>query len=155
MLGGENLQLGAYINFWTTKEITFYGVVGGIGTYMFGTFTGILEVLFLAMAFDWITGVTASVIEKKTLTAINSKKNFIGGVKKFFMIMIVFLSHRIDLAFDLNWVMTGVIYFWLINEFISISENFSRMEIPFPAQLKKFIAILKDRSSYDEKKSNE
>lgn len=62
-----------YVKLLTAKEIGFYSIAGGAFTYMFGEWTGLLEILFIAIAADWITGVSASLKEGK---GINSKANF-------------------------------------------------------------------------------
>lgn len=131
----------------TAKEAVFYSVPAALGTiftYAFGGWTGLLEIFFISLAIDWITGISASVIEGK---GISSKQGFVGGIKKFTMILTVFFAHRADLAFDLNWVMTGVLYFWLANEMTSIIENFGRIGIPFPEPLKRLITVLKNKES--------
>lgn len=129
----------------TIKEATTYGIAASVFTYAFGPFTGLLEVFFIAMAIDWFTGVTASVWEQKSIKALKSSKGFWGGMKKFFMILTVFFAHRIDMAFDINWLMTGTLYFWIGNELISIMENYARMNMNFPEPFKKWIDGLKGK----------
>lgn len=130
----------------TTKEVAFYSIpaiFGTIFTYAFGGWSGLLELFFISLVLDWITGISASIIEGKGLS---SKQGFNGGIKKFTMILTVFFAHRADFAFDFDWVMTGVLYFWLANELTSIIENFGRIGIPFPEPLKRLITVLKEKS---------
>ncbi|WP_353057682.1 phage holin family protein [Paenibacillus pasadenensis] len=42
-------------------------------------------------------------------------------------------------------LMTGAIYFFMANEAISIAENYGRMKLPMPSQLKSLIAVLKEK----------
>ena len=131
-----------YIAFYTVS-----GVFGSITSYAFGGWTHLLEVFFIVMALDWLTGILASIKEGSGL---NSNLGFWGGVKKGLMILSVFLAHRVDLAFEINWAMAGCIYFWLANELISITENYGRLGLPFPEPFKKFISILQNKSKTDD-----
>lgn len=63
------------------------------------------------------------------------------------MILTVFFAHRIDLAFGIDWLMTGTLYFWIGNELISIMENYARMNMKFPEPFKKWIDGLKGKVS--------
>ncbi|MCU6710089.1 phage holin family protein [Paenibacillus sp. J5C_2022] len=133
------------MTFLTAKEFGFYSIIAGSIGHLFGGWTGLLEIFFCAIIIDWFTGVAASLKEKQGLS---SKVNFWGGFKKFLMILTVIFAHRIDLMLGLDWVMAGCIYFWLVNELISISENYARLGLPFPTPLRRLLSILKERPEH-------
>lgn len=122
---------------------SIFGVLGSIGTYAFGGWSGLLEILILFFAIDYISGCAASIKEGKGL---RSTIGFWGLGKKGLMLLMVFLAHRIDLALGLNFVMNGVIYFWLANELVSILENYTRCGLKTPPVFKKILTIMQEKS---------
>lgn len=118
------------------------GILGAIVTYAYGGWSGLLILLLMAMAVDYVSGVIASIKEK---TGLNSMTGFWGLAKKALMLLIVMLGHRIDVEFGLNLVMNGAICFYLANELISITENCSRLGLPMPGVIRRMIQILKDK----------
>ncbi|QJD88131.1 phage holin family protein [Cohnella herbarum] len=124
------------------------GVGGSITTYAFGGWSGVLELLFIFFAIDYITGCAASLKEKRGLQSI---VGFWGLLKKGLVLLMVFLGHRIDLAMGTNFTMSGVIWFWLANELVSIVENYGRIGIRVPHVLRKVITTLQDGEGRNEK----
>lgn len=118
------------------------GILGAFITYAFGGWNELLSFFLLAIAIDYATGIVASLKEKKGLS---SEVGFWGLAKKGFMLLVVILAHRLDVLMQTDFVMDGAIYFYLANELISITENYGRIGLPLPKQVKKMIAILKDR----------
>ncbi|MBA9088579.1 toxin secretion/phage lysis holin [Fontibacillus solani] len=122
---------------------TLSGVTGGILTYAFGGWSGLLELLIIVFAIDYVTGCLAAL---KTGKGLKSSIGFWGIIKKGLMLLLVFLGHRIDVALGLNFVMNGSIYFWLANESVSILENYGRLKIKTPPVFKKIFTIFKEKS---------
>jgi phage-related holin len=52
-----------------------------------------------------------------------------------------------DLLLGSDVLMVGAIYFYLANELISVTENYGRLGLPLPDQIKRIIAVLKDRGA--------
>lgn len=50
-----------------------------------------------------------------------------------------------DILLGTSVIMTGAIYFYLANELISISENYGRLGLPLPTQVKQVIQVLKNK----------
>ncbi|TCZ70982.1 holin [Paenibacillus albiflavus] len=121
---------------------SFVGAIGLLATYAFGGWSELLSFFLIVMVIDYGTGIAASIKEKKGLS---SEVGFWGLIKKILMIIIVFLSHRADVALNLDIVMYGVIYAFLANELISIVENYGRLGLPLPNTFKNLITILKDK----------
>ncbi|OAB34211.1 holin [Paenibacillus glacialis] len=117
---------------------------GTIGTYFFGGWTELISFFLLAIVIDYGTGLAASIKEGKGLS---SKVGFWGLAKKGLMMLVVILAHRLDVLFGSDVIMIGAIYFYLANELISITENYGRLGLPLPKQIKDVIAILKKRGA--------
>lgn len=128
-------------------------ISAGIGvslTYAFGGWTELFSILLMTMAIDYISGVAAALKEK---TGLNSNIGFWGLTKKGFMLLIIMLAHRIDIFLGSDSItMSGAIYFYLANELISIIENYGRLGLPLPYQIKQFIQILNNKSSQPDTK---
>lgn len=117
---------------------------GSMISYFFGGWSDLLAFFTLTIAIDYVTGILASI---KTGKGLNSAVGFWGITRKGLMLVMIILAHRIDHLFGLDYVMTGTIYFYLANEFISIAENYGRLGLPMPEQLKRIIGALKDNSN--------
>jgi toxin secretion/phage lysis holin len=118
------------------------GAVGGFVSYAFGGWSGLLEIFFLAIALDFISGIAASIFEGKGLA---SAIGFKGLMKKTLMILSVVFAHRIDLALGTNMFYFGFLTAWLVNEFVSIGENYGRTGLPLSEYLNPIISILKQK----------
>jgi toxin secretion/phage lysis holin len=128
------------------KQNIFNGVaslVGGAITFSFGEWSQLLSLFLFVVLLDYISGISASIVEGKGL---NSAVGFKGLIKKFAIVLIIALSYQIDKALGLDVIMSGAIYFFLANELISVVENYGRMGLPLPSQIKKIIQVLKDKS---------
>jgi toxin secretion/phage lysis holin len=109
---------------------------------MFGSWSELLSLLFFVIILDYLTGIGGAIITKKGL---NSSIGFIGLIKKFAIVLIVALSYQIDKSLGINGIMQGTIYFFMANELISIVENYGKMNLPLPPQIKKIIETLKEK----------
>lgn len=117
---------------------------GSVLTFSFGMWSESLTFLLVAIAVDYITGVTAAIREKRGL---NSVVGAWGLAKKGIMLLVVLLAHRIDVLLGLETAAMGAaIYFYIANELISITENLGRIGVPLPDKLRELIEILKNKS---------
>ncbi|MBD0379729.1 phage holin family protein [Paenibacillus sedimenti] len=114
--------------------------LGTLLTYAFGGWNELMSLFLLAIAVDYFTGIAASVKEHKDL---NSQVSLWGLLRKGLMLLVIMLAHRVDLFLGTELMMTGAIYFYLANEFISITENYGRMGLPLPSQVKQIIQVLR------------
>ncbi|GAV11273.1 holin family protein [Paenibacillus sp. NAIST15-1] len=114
-------------------------------TYSFGNDPPLaLKILLIMIGADYVTGILASLAEKK---GVNSKVGFKGILKKVSMVLVVFISHKIDLLLAANGlIMMGSIYFFISNELISFAENVGRIGVPLPPVIKKAITVLQEKS---------
>jgi len=117
-------------------------VFGCLFTFAFGGWSQLFGFFLLAITVDYITGIAASLKEKKGL---NSEVGFWGLAKKVFMLMIIALAHQMDIVFETNLLMTGALYYYLANELLSITENYGRIGLPLPDFIRKAIEVLKNK----------
>lgn len=133
------------------REI-FYTIMLTIGSafsYFIGGADTMFVVLCVFLAIDYVSGiVVACVFKKSTKTQtgkLNSMVSFKGLCKKIFVVILVGVSHLLDVVLNTNFIRGGVIVGFISNETISIIENAGLMGIPIPAPLQKAIDILQDR----------
>ena len=117
-------------------------VIGAIVSFMFGGWTALLSLFFFVLILDYVSGLGAAIISGQGLS---SAIGYRGLVKKFFMVLIIALSHQIDRVMGTDMIMYGSLYFFIANELISIVENYGRMGLPLPQRLKGIIKVLKER----------
>ncbi|GKU79928.1 holin family protein [Paenibacillus sp. L3-i20] len=120
-----------------------FGVLGSIITFAFGSWTESLTFLLVAIAVDYITGVSASLTEGKGLS---SALGSWGLARKGLMLLVILLAHRIDVLMDTSGVTMGAaIYFYIANELISITENYGRLGLPLPDRIRRIIEVLRNK----------
>jgi toxin secretion/phage lysis holin len=118
-------------------------ITGGMIAFMMGEWSQLLTLFLFIVVLDYVSGLGASIVEGKGLS---SAVGYKGLIKKFAVILIIALAHQIDKALGMEMIMSGAIYFFLANELISVIENYGRMGLPLPPQIKKVIQILKEKS---------
>lgn len=115
--------------------------IGSIGAYLFGGWSDLLALFFFVLIVDYITGVLAAITEKSLSSAVGYK----GLIKKFGMVIVVALAYQLDQFTGTNVIMSGAIFFFVANELVSITENYGRIGLPLPPQIKNAIAMLRER----------
>jgi toxin secretion/phage lysis holin len=120
-------------------SITFGSIIG----FGFGTWTESLSFLLVLMAVDYVSGVAASLRDGKGLS---SEVGFWGLAKKGLMLLIVIVAHRIDLVLGADVAMGGAVYFYIVNELLSVMENYGRLGLPMPDRLRDAIRILRNKA---------
>ena len=93
-----------------------------------------LEGLVIAMIIDYITGVSASFFCPEL--SLDSRIGFRGIVKKVLILLMVSMGHIMDAVIGTELVMPMVLYFYLANECLSITENIANAGVPIPNRLK-------------------
>lgn len=117
-------------------------MLGGFATYAFGGWNELISLFLMAILVDYVTGITASMKEQRGL---NSQVGYWGLARKGLMLLVIMLAHRMDTLMDTDLMMTGAIYFYLANEFISITENYGRLGLPLPSFMKQMIQVLRGK----------
>lgn len=108
----------------STLLTTFVFLLGGIDIA--------LVTLLVVMCLDYITGVISAYYKKE----LSSKVGFKGLLKKFFYLIIIALSVRIDNLMGSNsLIRTFVIYYFVANDGLSIIENGGEIGLKLPKKL--------------------
>lgn len=129
--------------FWNIIQGIFAAVGGWLGYYLGGC-DGLLYALLAFVVTDYITGVMCAVIDKKLSSAVGFK----GIFKKVLIFLMVGIGHIID-AYVIGTgsvLRTAVIFFYIANEGLSLTENAAHLGLPIPAKLKDVLEQLHDRS---------
>lgn len=120
-----------------------FAVLGGwLGRYIGGV-DGLVLTLVGFMIVDYLTGVACGIIDHK----LNSETGFKGLIKKVVIMMLVGVAHTLD-AHVLGQgavLRTAVIFFYLANEGISLTENAAHLGLPVPQKLKDVLEQLHDK----------
>lgn len=122
---------------------TVCALIGSFVSFSFGLWNESLTILVLLMGIDYISGIVASLREGQGL---HSETGFWGLAKKGLILLIVLLSHRIDILMGGQLVMGGAVTFYTINELLSVLENYGRIGLPLPPQLKRVVRVLRNRT---------
>jgi len=121
---------------------TFFAVGGAFSSFLWGGWSALLGILLLFVAFDFVSGVIAAIIEKKW----DYKEGLMGITRKVFIFAIVAVAHQIDSALgDQHVFRDATVFFYLANELLSIIENSSKIGLPVPDPIKKAAEILKGK----------
>ena len=132
--------------FWNTLQLAFT-VVGGWLGYFLGGCDGLILALLLFVVTDYITGVMCAAIDKK----LSSSVGFKGIFRKVLIFMLVGIANIIDFqVFKQGSVIrTAVIFFYLSNEGLSLTENAAHLGLPVPEKLKNVLEQLHDKNRKD------
>ncbi|AOZ93944.1 phage holin family protein [Paenibacillus crassostreae] len=134
------------VNIYIVQGMT--GIIGTILTFSFGSWNQLLNIFLVVIIIDYITGVLAAI---KNKSGLNSKIGFWGLTRKALMFLVIILAHQLDLLMNNGFgaVKSGVIYFYMVNELISITENYGRLGLPLPEQITRIIAALKNKEKHN------
>ena len=128
---------------WNWIQVTIAAIGGTIG-YFLGGWDGFLYALVAFVVVDYLTGVMASILEKK----LSSEVGFRGIFKKIVIFALVAIGNIVDqyVIGEGLVIRTAVIFFYLSNEGVSMLENAGHLGLPIPAKLKDILVQLHNRS---------
>ena len=129
--------------FWNSIHIIFTAVGGWLGWFLGGC-DGLLYALLAFVVIDYITGVMCAVVDKKLSSAVG----FRGIFKKVLIFLLVGIGHALDVNVvgSGSVLRTAVIFFYMANEGLSLTENAAHLGLPIPEKLKDVLEQLHDRS---------
>jgi toxin secretion/phage lysis holin len=129
------------------KYTSMFGisVVGSFVSFLIGGADSLVLILLCFVIVDYVTGMVASAIEGR----LSSQFGFRGIARKLLIFVLVAASHLLDIAIGWNnhFIRDAVIFFYIINEFISIVENTGRAGVPIPSFLRKVIELFEDETN--------
>ena len=119
-----------------TLICTVFGAMGAGITVLMGGWSKDLLCLIIFMAVDFFTGIMVAAIfknSKKTGSgALSSCVTYKGIVKKICELLFVVIANALDIYLGVNFIRSGVIVGFMVNELISIVENAALMGIVAP-----------------------
>ena len=127
---------------------------GGVITFLFGAWSTMLDILIALMIIDYVSGMAAAGIHGE----LKSRVGLMGIARKVFVLVMVAVSHLVDLLLNENniemgfLVMSLVISAYCVNELLSVTENAGKIGVYVPDPLMKAIAILKNKPEKEELK---
>ncbi len=128
--------------FWNTIQVVIAGIGGWLG-YFLGGCDGLLIALVVFVAVDYITGVMCAIADKK----LSSEVGFKGICRKVLIFLLVGIANIIDVQVigSGSVLRTAVIFFYISNEGVSLTENAAHLGLPIPEKLKAVLEQLHDR----------
>lgn len=123
------------------KVKLFFTAIGTSIAYLFGGMDAMLNILIAFMTIDFISGFTKAWLLKE----FDSSRFYIGGVKKFGILLIVAVAAQLDTIINLDGMAlrTVAISYYIANEGFSILENWGALGLPLPKALKNALAKLR------------
>ena len=125
-----------------------------IGSFMInallGGWTEDLATLLIFMGIDFVMGLMIALIWKRSgkseSGAINSISAWKGLCRKGCSLLVIMVAYRLDMTLEVNYIKTAVIIAFIVNEGISIVENYGIMGGPMPNVLKKALELLQEEA---------
>lgn len=129
--------------FWNTVQLIFAAVGGWIG-YFVGGNDGLIIALLIFVTFDYITGVLCAIADRK----LSSSVGFKGICRKMLIFILVGIANILDIHVlgHVGVLRTAVIFFYISNEGLSLTENAAHLGLPIPQSIKAVLEQLHDRS---------
>ena len=138
--------------FWNTIQLIFAAVGGWLG-YFLGGFDGLLYALLVFVVIDYITGVMCAIADK----TLSSNVGFKGICRKVLIFLLVGVANVLDVhVIGTGSVLrTAVIFFYISNEGVSLTENAAHLGLPVPEKLKAVLEQLHNREDETDGKDGE
>lgn len=129
-------------------QYVFAAMGGALGAVL-GGWDGFLYALILFVVVDYLTGIMVAIYKKE----LSSTVGFHGIMKKIFIFCLVAIAQVIDAQIIQNGsvVRTAVIFFYISNEGISITENATLLGLPVPKKLQEVLKQIKDSEEQEDK----
>ena len=123
---------------------TIAAVGGSLLGFLLGGFDGYLYSLLGFVVIDYLTGLALAAARRQ----VSSQIGFTGILKKMLIFVIVAMGHLLDqnLLGGSATLRTAMIFFYLANEAIGITENLGALGFPLPPKLKQVLTQLSAES---------
>lgn len=125
------------------KQIALYvGVIGSFVSYLVDGIGLATTVLLGMMALDYLSGLMSGAYNKE----LNSRIGFRGLIRKSYYLLLLgsvyLVGHAVD---EIKWAGDGLAIALIAMEFISITENGTKMNMPMPEPIKKILLIMNEK----------
>ena len=133
---------------WNGIQVAFTALGGFLGWFLGGV-DGFLYALIAFVVIDYITGVLCAISDKN----LSSEVGFKGICRKVLIFLLVGIGNVIDVQVlgHPGVLRTAIIFFYLSNEGLSLTENAAHLGLPVPEKLKEVLEQLHDRHDEEEK----
>jgi toxin secretion/phage lysis holin len=133
--------------FWAIIQLIFTAIGGWIG-YFLGGCDGLFIALVVFVVCDYITGILCAISDKK----LSSEVGFKGICRKVLIFILVGVGNILDVQVlgHEGILRTAIIFFYLSNEGLSLTENAAHLGLPIPEKLKNVLEQLHERSDKEE-----
>lgn len=128
---------------------TWSGFIGALISYSVNGFGMAVTVLIGFMAIDYLTGILSGIANHN----LNSRIGVNGIIRKIYYLMLVGSVYLLALVIPgIEYAGDGAAIAFCVIEFISITENGTKMGFPTPTFIKNILAIVKDKAGEGDKK---
>ena len=129
--------------FWNVIQTIFAGIGGWLG-YFIGGWDGLIYALLVFVVMDYATGVMCAANDH----TLDSAVGFKGICKKVLIFMLVGVGHVLDtfILGEAAVLRSAIIFFFLANEGLSITENAAHLGLPIPDALNEVLQNLHNRA---------
>lgn len=115
--------------------------LSAVVSFLFGEIDILIKILVAFVVIDYITGIIANWGELKSSVGFN-------GIKRKVMIFaLVAVGHMTDIAIGMEGHIfrNAVVFFYLANEVLSITENAGKVGLPIPEKVQSAISLLRKK----------
>lgn len=134
----------------STKYTAIIGAVGGFVTALLGGWDYAMQLLVIAMAVDYISGVMVAGVWHKSSKSesgkLESRAGFKGLCRKGMILGLVLVAHYMDLAIGTQYIRDAIVIGFSANEIFSILENLGLMGVEYPPVIKNALEALKGKA---------
>lgn len=125
------------------RQIALYsGIIGSFVSYLVDGIGLATTVLLGMMALDYLSGLMAGAYNKE----LNSRIGFKGLIRKSYYLLLLGSVYLVGYAVDeIRWAGDGLAVALIAMEFISITENGTKMNMPMPEPIKKILLIMNEK----------
>lgn len=118
--------------FWNVIQLGFTVVEGWLG-YFLGGWDGLIYAFVAFVVLDYITGVMCAISDKKLSSSVGWK----GMMRKCLIFIMVGVGHLLDTQIfgEVGVLRTAIIFFYMSNEGLSLTENAAHLGLPIPKKL--------------------
>ncbi|WP_185903587.1 phage holin family protein [Lysinibacillus sphaericus] len=125
------------------------GLIGALVSYAVDGLGMAVTVLIGFMAIDYLTGIMGGIVNRN----LNSRVGFNGIIRKIYYLMLVGSVYLLSLVIPgIEYAGDGAAIAFCVLEFISITENGTKMGLPMPDFIKELLAIVKDKTGEGDSK---